>query len=222
MPTPQKPQQDSKGCYLLTSKEELYWYARFVNGPWDVANKNRSACASLQNDIVVYKNLLKDSVPDSEKDDFFIWFSIEFFDGTFNGNGHAISGLLMYDGCDDADKKRYGGVFCDVWEGKIENVTIDDSYIVDYGPVEHLVITGKEDYWGALPNVAAKSDWRTTVQGNRVAVSGLVPGKTLLVMDVQGRILRRLATESSMIVELPKSGRYLFRCGNEMRSVSVR
>ena len=101
MPTPQKPQQDSKGCYLLTSKEELYWYARFVNGPWDVANKNRSACASLQNDIVVYKNLLKDSVPDSEKDDFFIWFSIEFFDGTFNGNGHAISGLLMYDGCDD-------------------------------------------------------------------------------------------------------------------------
>ena len=178
-------------------------------------------CASLQNDIVVNENVLKNLNP-YPQEGYFIWFSIQHFEGTFIGNGHSISGLVVRDNGNENEFRKYGGLFSVVQGGKVTGVTVNDTYVERYGPVEHLVITGKEDYWGALPGVVAKSDWHATVQGNRVAVSGLVPGKTLLVMDVQGRILRRLATESSMIVELPKSGRYLFRCGNEMRSVSVR
>ena len=220
LPTPQEPQKDSKECYLLKTKEELYWFAGLVNKTLDVVRTNPVPCASLQNDIVVNENVLKGLDPDS-KEGYFIWLSMRFFGGTFNGNGHSISGLVVRDYCAEDGHNKYGGLFCEA-STSVTDVTINDSYIDDYGPVDHFVIKGKDDYWGALPGVVAKSDWHATVQGYRVAVSGLVPGKTLLVMDVQGRILRRLATESSMIVELPKSGRYLFRCGNEMRSVSVR
>lgn len=221
IPALQEPQKDSKGCYLITTKEELYWFAKLANSTLDGALLDPAPCASLQKDIVVNENVLKNLNP-YPQEGYFIWFSIQHFEGTFIGNGHSISGLVVRDNGNENEFRKYGGLFSVVQGGKVTGVTVNDTYVERYGPVEHLVITGKEDYWGALPNVAAKSDWRTTVQGNRVALSGLVPGKTLLVMDVQGRILRRLATESSMIVELPKSGRYLFRCGNEMRSVSVR
>ena len=221
IPALQEPQKDSKGCYLITTKEELYWFAKLANSTLDGVLLDPAPCASLQKDIVVNENVLKNLNP-YPQEGYFIWLSIWHFEGTFTGNGHSISGLVVRDNGNENEFRKYGGLFSVVQGGKVTGVTVNDTYVERYGPVEHLVITGKEDYWGALPGVVAKSDWHATVQGNRVAVSGLVPGKTLLVMDVQGRTLRRLATESSMIVELPKSGRYLFRCGNEMRSVSVR
>ena len=221
IPALQEPQKDSKGCYLIMTKEELYWFAKLANSTLDGVLLDPAPCAFLQNDIVVNENVLKNLNP-YPQEGYFIWFSIQHFEGTFTGNGHSISGLVVRDNGNENEFRKYGGLFSVVQGGKVTGVTVNDTYVERYGPVEHLVITGKDDHWGALPNVTAKSDWHTTVQGNRVAVSGLKPGKTLLVMDVQGRILRRLTTESSMIVELPKSGRYLFRCGNEMRSVSVR
>ena len=74
----------------------------------------------------------------------------------------------------------------------------------------------------ALPSVAVKSGWQMDVHGKRLAFSGLVAGRPLLVMDVQGRVLQRLTTEPSMAVELPKLGRFFIRYGNETRAVTIR
>ena len=220
LPTPQEPQKDLKECYLLKTKEELYWFAGLVNKTLDVVRTNPVPCASLQNDIVVNENVLKGLDPNS-KEGYFIWLSMRFFGGTFNGNGHSISGLVVRDYCAEDGHNKYGGLFCEA-STSVTDVTINDSYIDDYGPVDHFVIKGKDDYWGALPGVVAKSDWHATVQGNRVAVSGLVPGKTLLVMDVQGRVLRKLRTESSMNIDFPSAGRFLVRYGNETKAISIR
>ena len=221
MPALQEPQKDSKGCYLITTKEELYWFAKLANSTLDGVLLDPAPCAFLQNDIVVNENVLKNLNP-YPQEGYFIWFSIQHFEGTFTGNGHSISGLVVRDNGNENEFRKYGGLFSVVQGGRVTDVMVDDTYVERYGAVEHLVITGKDDYWGALPNVAAKSDWRTAVQGNRVVMSGLKPGKTLLVMDVQGRVLQKLQTEPSMVIDLSKAGTFLVRYGNETHAFSVR
>jgi hypothetical protein len=107
----------------------------------------------------------------------------------------------------------------------VTGVEINDSYSYYYGAIEHFVISkvaGDNNNRNALPKTSSKSAWRIAVSGNVVVMSGLVPGKTLLVMDVQGRVFRKLRTESSMNIDFPSAGRFLVRYGNEIRAVSIR
>ena len=217
-PVPQQPQKNSKGCYLLTSKEELYWFAGLVNGTLKGVIENYEACASLQNDIVVNEAVPKQSADELDTIAYFNWDPMWSFSGTFMGNGHSISGLLVNDECKSAE--HYGGLFCEVWSEKsLSRVTVKNSYIMGSGYIDSLAVTSERM---ALPSVAAKSNWRLDVQGKQVSLSGLAAGKSLLVMDVQGRVLRHMRTESSMIIELPKTGRFLIRYGNETRAVMIR
>lgn len=214
IPVPQEPLKDSTGCYLVTSKEELYWIEK---------SADRKLCASLQNDIVVNENMIKDSKLNLDTNSYFVWRPIEYFEGKFLGNGHSISGLYLKsgDGYETYDAYKYGGLFKSVQkDAKIFNVEINDSYCG--GLVEHLVIATVVNNKIALPKISPKSAWRIAVSGNVVVMSGLVPGKTLLVMDVQGRVLRKLRTESSMNIDFPSAGRFLVRYGNEIRAVSIR
>ena len=217
-PVPQQPQKNSKGCYLLTSKEELYWFAGLVNGTLKGVIENYEACASLQNDIVVNEAVPKQSADELDTIAYFNWDPMWSFSGTFMGNGHSISGLLVNDECKSAE--HYGGLFCEVWSEKsLSRVTVKNSYIMGSGYIDSLAVTSERM---ALPSVAAKSNWRLDVQGKQVSLSGLAAGKSLLVMDVQGRVLRHMRTESSMIIELPKTGRFLIRYGNETHAVMIR
>ena len=214
IPVPQKPLKDSTGCYLVTSKEELYWIEK---------SADRKLCASLQNDIVVNENMIKDSKLNLDTNSYFVWRPIAYFEGKFLGNGHSISGLYLKsgDGYESYDAYKYGGLFKSVQrDAKIFNVEVNDSYCD--GLVEHLVIASVVNNKIALPKILPKSTWRIAVSGNVVAMSGLMPGKTLLVMDVQGRVLRKLRTESSMNIDFPSAGRFLVRYGNETKAISIR
>ena len=214
IPVPQEPLKDSTGCYLVTTKEELYWIEKSADRKW---------CASLQNDIVVNENMIKDSKLNLDTNSYFVWRPIEYFEGKFLGNGHSISGLYLKsgDGYESYDAYKYGGLFKSVQrDAKIFNVEVNDSYCD--GLVEHLVIASIVNNKIALPKILPKSTWRIAVSGNVVAMSGLMPGKTLLVMDVQGRVLRKLRTESSMNIDFPSAGRFLVRYGNETKAISIR
>ncbi|MEE3485950.1 MAG: InlB B-repeat-containing protein [Bacteroidales bacterium] len=214
IPVPQKPLKDSTGCYLVTSKEELYWIEQ---------SADRKLCASLQNDIVVNENMIKDSKLNLDTNSYFVWRPIAYFEGKFLGNGHSISGLYLKsgDGYESYDAYKYGGLFKSVQrDAKIFNVEVNDSYCD--GLVEHLVIASVVNNKIALPKILPKSTWRIAVSGNVVAMSGLMPGKTLLVMDVQGRVLRKLRTESLMNIDFPSAGRFLVRYGNETKAISIR
>ena len=214
IPVPQKPLKDLTGCYLVTSKEELYWIEQSADRKW---------CASLQNDIVVNENMIKDSKLNLDTNSYFVWRPIAYFEGKFLGNGHSISGLYLKsgDGYESYDAYKYGGLFKSVQrDAKIFNVEVNDSYCD--GLVEHLVIASVVNNKIALPKILPKSTWRIAVSGNVVAMFGLKPGKTLLVMDVQGRVLRKLRTESSMNIDFPSAGRFLVRYGNETKAISIR
>ena len=87
----------SGGCYQISTAEELYGFAEIVNGN-DSVPANESACAILQNDIVVNDSLVNGWDWDSKKEDELIpWTRINRFSGTFDGNGHVISGLFSSD-----------------------------------------------------------------------------------------------------------------------------
>lgn len=217
IPVPQQPKKNSKGCYLITTKEELYWLAELVNGGIE-GMSGYETCASLQNDIVVNENVPKKSVDELDSMVYFNWKPFGIFEGTFAGNGHSISGLLVDDYC--GNEEYYGGLFDEVWgENTVTGVTVKNTYTMRYGYIDSLRITGDRM---ALPSVAVKSGWQMDVHRKRLAFSGLVAGRPLLVMDVQGRVLQRLTTEPSMAVELPKLGRFFIRYGNETRAVTIR
>ena len=121
--TPTKPGGDgTEGRpYEISTAEELYRFAQKVNGG------DYDACAQLTKDIVLNENVLKagGSLNDG---DFKQWTPIGSKDnqytGTFDGNGHTISGLYV-----DSDA-RYIGLFGYIGNGAtVKNVGIVDSYI---------------------------------------------------------------------------------------------
>lgn len=213
-PIPQKPSQDSNGCYLISSKEELYWFANVVNGN----DEDKKICASLQNDIVVNKDMIRESKLNLDTNECFYWAPIMNYAGVFQGNGYSISGLLTYDGV------SLGGLFKSVSkEGSVENVEINSSYIYDYGIIDHLKIMIKDGVTTnpSFLNMKARHPWRMTINGHRATLSELLPQKQLLIMDAQGRILRKLQTEPSMTIDLPNAGKYVIWYENEARIVTI-
>lgn len=114
--------------FQIGTAEELYWFARLVNGTLEGVEKDASANAKLMNNITVNEGVL-----DANKDlvsgkDFIPWTPIGTSDvpytGTFDGKGYTISGLYF-----NNPTSYYVGLFgCIGANGKISNVGVLDSY----------------------------------------------------------------------------------------------
>jgi hypothetical protein len=140
---PETPQRDSKGCYLISTVEELYGFEKIANSFSFI--KDSTICAKLENDIVKNKNLT-DNVEYAEADSispilkcsktkagcaFEEWTPIgkyakENSDALFiyfDGQGHTISGL--YINKPDSSFTAFIGYAY----GTVKNLNIADSYI---------------------------------------------------------------------------------------------
>ena len=129
--TPKRPKGDGKTePYQISSREELYWFARLVNGTLPGGEKNVSANAILMNDITVNEGVL-DAVNKGQVSDFIEWEPIgtsniddNAYSGTFDGNKHTISGLYF-----NKPNSYSVGLFGYIGaNGKISNVGVSDSY----------------------------------------------------------------------------------------------
>ena len=134
--TPTKPGGDGtkENPYKIGTAAELYWFARLVNGDESIIGdetKNTTACAVLTTDITINDNVLN-ADGNLNSGTFTEWTPIGSYDiigekaytGTFDGNGHTISGLYV-----DSDA-RYIGLFGYIGNGAtVKNVGIEDSYI---------------------------------------------------------------------------------------------
>lgn len=90
--------------YLISTAEELYWFAGLVNGDASVCingiSKNRNAWAVLVDDITVNSGVLKaDGTLADGASSFAQWTPIgnssNRYIGNFDGQGHTISGLYF-------------------------------------------------------------------------------------------------------------------------------
>lgn len=140
--TPKRPKGEGtvEKPFKISNREELYWFARLVNGKLENEKKNTSANAILTDDITVNEGVL-DAVNKGQVSDFIEWEPIgtsytddKAYSGTFDGKGYTISGLYI-----DKTSSYYVGLFgCIGAKGKISNVGVLDSYfqfIADGGGV---------------------------------------------------------------------------------------
>ena len=121
-----KPVEPTKGTgspeypYEIATVPHLYWFAEYVN------KGNSGACAVLTQDILINRNVLTvdgdlNDLPYPPANE---WIPINNFSGTFDGDGHTISGLY-YSG-----SGNYVGLFgCVGSGGVVKDVSVADSYI---------------------------------------------------------------------------------------------
>ncbi len=115
---------DYVGFYAIENAAQLYWFANEVNGG------ATNAKAVLLDNIVVNDDVLTadGSLNGDGSSSFAVWTPIgnnnRQYAGTFDGNGHTISGLYFNDEYAD-----YVGLFGYVSYPTIKNVSIEDSYI---------------------------------------------------------------------------------------------
>lgn len=165
----QKPVRDEKGVYQIGEYEELVWFSRLVNGTLEEEEKNMAACAVLTKDIVANEQVLKtDGSLNGDGSLFDSWEPVgdknSRYTGTFDGQGHRISGLYYNDseGC-------YAGLFGRVRNGSVKNVTICDSYMAGREFVGGIVgdLTG-----GVVENCRFDG----TVKGTFEGIGGIAGG----------------------------------------------
>ena len=117
--------------YEISNAGQLYWFAEQVN------SGNASLNAVLTTDIVVNETVLAaDGSLGADPDTLRMWYPIgddyaeNIFNGTFDGQGHTISGLYFSNDSNARD------VMCaslfGVSEGIIQNVGLEDSYLNHY------------------------------------------------------------------------------------------
>ena len=140
--------------YQISNRAELYWFAGLVNGTLpDEGKENLSANAILTANIIVNTGVLDANKNLVSKSDLTEWEPIgarwSSYTGTFDGQGHTISGLYFND-----PFASYVGLFgCIGANGKISNVGVLDSYFqfsalgggvcgVNYGTVRDCKNTG--------------------------------------------------------------------------------
>ena len=115
--------------YQIASAGNLYWFANKVNN-----NSQTSICAVLTADITVNENVLgADGNLNSGKTDFYEWTPIgasysNRYTGTFDGQGHTISGLYINKEIQSEYTVNFGLFGSIGGEGVIQNVGVEDSY----------------------------------------------------------------------------------------------
>ena len=130
-PTRPNGEGTAENPYQIGTREELYWFARLVNGKLENEKKNTSANAILTADIIVNEGVLDANKNLVSGKDFIPWEPIgtsysddKAYSGTFDGNKHTISGLYF-----DKTRSYQVGLFGYIGaKGKLFNVGVLDSY----------------------------------------------------------------------------------------------
>ena len=118
------------GIYQISNRAELYWFAGLVNGTLSGVEQNLAANAVLTRDIVINENVLDaDGILTDNAESLFTWTTIAYYDdpfhGTFDGQGHIISGIYDIANYDEFAVGLFG-----YNTGSIINLGIEDSYIL--------------------------------------------------------------------------------------------
>ncbi len=149
---------NSNGVYEISNAGQLYWFAALVNGDTTHADgfteRKADASAVLTKDITVNRNVLTaDKILSKNADKFRKWIPIgqteqNCFSGSFDGQGHTISGLYF------DDENSTGGLIGNTGIAnnrvlEVGNVMIKDSYfkgkqvggIVGYNDNERMKVS---------------------------------------------------------------------------------
>ena len=173
--------------YKISSKEELYWFAGLVNGDESIIGnsikQNTGACAVLTKNITINENVLDENGSlNGDGSGLEQWPPIgsygirgeKAYIGTFDGNGHTISGLYV-----NSDAQNVGLFGCVGTNGKIQNVGVVDSYIS--ATANGAIVGGVcgRNYEGTIENCYNTG----TVTGSGINVGGVCGGNSWNIIN---------------------------------------
>ena len=121
-----EPQKDESGAYLIGSPDELMWFNK---------NGKTSDSVKLTADICINEDVTIEDTSKLHKWTPIGWYkdynTYDKYKGTFDGNGHTISGLYIFAKSTSADKRaNYTGLIGYADKGSVIcNLTISDSLI---------------------------------------------------------------------------------------------
>ncbi len=187
--TPAKPLGNGteENPYQITNAAELYWFAGLVNGDKSIIGnsikQNTGACAVLIENITINENVLNaDGSLNGNGSGLEQWPPIgsygirgeEAYIGTFDGNGHTISGLYV-----DSNDQEVGLFGCVGKKGKIQNVGVVDSYIS--ATANGAIVGGVcgHNYEGTIENCYNTG----TVTGSGINVGGVCGGNSWNIIN---------------------------------------
>lgn len=119
-----------ENVYQIGNMAELYWFAALVNGTLESVPQNTEAAAVLTADIVINEQVLTaDGELVEDTDGMTVWTPIggesASFKGTFDGQGHSISGLYI-----NRPEADYQGLFGYISSnGTVSRTEVTGSYI---------------------------------------------------------------------------------------------
>ncbi len=125
-----EPNQTAEGVYQISNIAELYWFAALVNGTLEGVLQNTEADAVLTADIVINEQVLTaDGELVEDTAGLTAWTPIGSkdarFDGTFDGQGHSISGLYI-----NRPEADFQGLFGYIGSaGTVSRTEVTGSYI---------------------------------------------------------------------------------------------
>ena len=164
-----EPDRTAEGVYQISNMAELYWFAALVNGTLDTVPQETEADAVLTADIVINENVLTaegELVEDT--DGLMAWTPMGSesapFNGTFDGQGHTISGL--YTNRPSADNQGLFGYTG--YDSNVSRIEVTGSYI--HGQDGVGGITGYN--YGIL----TACSYSGTVIGNNYPLGGVAGG----------------------------------------------
>ncbi|MBE5933299.1 MAG: hypothetical protein E7263_07750 [Lachnospiraceae bacterium] len=134
------------GYYAIENAGQLYWVAETVNSGTTDIN------VVLVADIVINKNVLDGNgqLNSANAGSFVSWkpignYTYE-YEGIFDGNNHSISGLYFVGNLERV------GLFGDVYNAKIKNVGVVDSYIYCEGNAKYIGGIVGNSYYSDITN----------------------------------------------------------------------
>lgn len=111
--------EDFVGYYAISNAEELYWFMEYVNAG------NTKTNAVLMNNIVVNEGEMTEETDSTSVRPWTpIGNSSIYYKGTFDGQGHTISGLYF-----NNENQSCVGLFGKIYNATIQNVGVTNSYI---------------------------------------------------------------------------------------------
>ena len=172
---------NADGIYEISTADQLFLFAELVNGGESAAN------AVLTADIVINKNVLNEN-GGLNTGDFRAWTPIRDYKGTFDGQGHTVSGVYVNEST-TPDR----GFFANItgYKAIIRNLKLADSYIcgsinvagivgnVSKGTVSGCTFSGTVTggtYVGGIAGDAVAGEIKDCVSSGTVTASNAAAG----------------------------------------------
>ena len=217
-PEPKKPATNESGCYIISDRNELYWFALYTSDKLDsVKVAEPRPCAWQKNDIVVNEALV--DANGNWVDGIVLWQPIGVLSRgettpVYYANNHSISGLFINDYYSQS-----------VWEEFFWHPDDAGSFP---NFVNSCVNTNNGTIWSnariSLRAIPKMPSFGVKAAGRMLQVYGAQAGAKVSVFDMQGRVIANglVNDAGNVALEMSLAGSYLVQVGRQVHRIDVK